>query len=361
MNAKYMYSLLAVILLFLTAYIGVGTLGLNAIFGIIIPYLAFLTFIVGFARKVIGWSKSYVPFPIPTTCGQQKSLPWFKPNSIDNPSSKGGVLIRMILEVLFFRSLFRNTKMKIVEGDRVIYKLEIWLWAAALAFHWSFLVVILRHLRLFLEPVPICVKILENVDSFFRMEFLFDVIQLGLPGVFLSGLVLLASVLYLLSRRILIPQIKYISLAADYFPLFLIFGIALSGIMMRYFSKVNITAAKELTMGLVTFHPTVPDGIGTIFYVHLFFVSLLLAYFPFSKLMHLGGIFLSPTRNMSTDTRANRHVNPWNYPVHLHTYAEYEDEFREKMVEAGLPVDKELIVKEEKAVDEEKNSKEDTA
>jgi nitrate reductase gamma subunit len=110
--------------------------------------------------------------------------------------------------------------------------------------------------------------------------------------------------------------------------------------MMRYFTKVDITAAKELTMGLVTFHPTIPEGIGGIFYVHLFFVSVLLAYFPFSKLMHLGGVFLSPTRNLPTDTRARRHVNPWNYPVKVHTYEAYEDEFREKMIEAGLPVDK---------------------
>ena len=73
----------------------------------------------------------------------------------------------------------------------------------------------------------------------------------------------------------------------------------------------------------------------------LFFVCVLLAYFPFSKLMHLGGVFLSPTRNMANTTRMVRHINPWNAPVPLHTYEEYEDEFREKMIEAGLPVDKE--------------------
>jgi hypothetical protein len=59
--------------------------------------------------------------------------------------------------------------------------------------------------------------------------------------------------------------------------------------------------------------------------------------------MHLGGIFFSPTRNLPADTRATRHINPWNYPVHVHTYEEYEDEFREKMVEAGLPVVKQPV------------------
>jgi nitrate reductase gamma subunit len=152
--------------------------------------------------------------------------------------------------------------------------------------------------------------------------------------------VLLAAVAYLLARRLFIRKVRYISLAGDYFPLFLIFAIALTGILMTYIAKIDVTAAKELTMGLVTFRPTIPEGVGAVFYIHLFFVSVLLAYFPFSKLMHLGGIFLSPTRNLTTDTRANRHVNPWNYPVPVHTYEEYEDEFREKMIEAGLPVDK---------------------
>jgi hypothetical protein len=97
---------------------------------------------------------------------------------------------------------------------------------------------------------------------------------------------------------------------------------------------------KELAMGLVTFHPHVPDGIGIRFYIHLFLVCVLIAYFPFSKLTHLAGIFLSPTRNLSNNSRFVRHVNPWDYPVKVHTYDEYEEEFRDKMVEAGIPVDK---------------------
>jgi hypothetical protein len=36
-----------------------------------------------------------------------------------------------------------------------------------------------------------------------------------------------------------------------------------------------------------------------------------------------------------------RHVNPWDYPVKVHSYEEYEDEFRDKMIAAGVPVEKE--------------------
>jgi hypothetical protein len=70
-------------------------------------------------------------------------------------------------------------------------------------------------------------------------------------------------------------------------------------------------------------------------------VNALLAYFPMSKLVHMGGVFLSPTRNLANDNRMRRHINPWNYPVKVHSYKEYEDEFRDKMKAAGIPVEKE--------------------
>ena len=333
MNQKYMLPLAGVLLLFLLAYAGVEGAGMQWFFGIVVPYVAIIAFVGGFIRRVMGWAASAVPFRIPTTCGQQKSLPWIKQNCIDNPDKASGVFIRMLLEIFLFRSLFRNTKAAFNrnEKNKLTYSWEIFLWVGALAFHYSFLTVILRHLRFFTDPIPGCLKFLEFFDG---------IIQEGLPIVMISGIVLLLAALFLLARRIFDAKVSYISQAADYFPLFLIIGIAASGISMRYFTKVDIVGIKSFTMGLVTFHPTIPDGVGGLFYAHLFMVCALLAYFPVSKLMHMGGIFLSPTRNMANNTRAKRHINPWNYAVDIHTYEQYEDHFREKMIEAGLPVDK---------------------
>lgn len=321
----------AVILLVLIAYAGVEGANLHYLFGVIIPYAAIVIFILGFIYRVVQWGRSPVPFRIPTTCGQEESFPWIKQNKIENPSSTGGVVMRMALEVLVFRSLFRNLKTEIQDG-KIVYGSEKFLWLAGLAFHWSFLIILIRHLRFFMGDVPFVLTPVESLDSF---------MQVGVPLLYLTDVVILAAVTYLFYRRVAMPQISYISLASDYFPLVLIFSIAVSGVIMRYFAKVHIVGVKALTMGLVTFHPVIPEGVGVIFYIHLFLICTLLAYFPFSKLMHLGGVFMSPTRNMVNNNRKVRHMNPWNYPVKVHTYEEYEEEFRDKMKNVGIPVEKE--------------------
>lgn len=330
-------SLIAVIVLGLIPWIGTTVIKGQLFFGVIIPYAAVAVFIVGVIWRVVKWAKSPVPFRIPTTAGQQKSLSWIKPNRIDNPSNGLEAVIRMALEVLAFRSLFRNTTASYSEaGPRLSYGGFPWLWLFAIAFHYAFLTTVLRHLRFFMDPVPFPLVALEYMDGL--MEVL-------LPGLMLSGAVLLGAVTVLAIRRFLVPQVRYISLMADYFPLFLVFCIALSGICMRYIWKVDVVSVKELAMSLAAFKPAIPEGgitgFSYIFYIHLFYVSVLVAYLPFSKLMHAGGVFLSPTRNLPNNNRIVRHINPWNAPVKVHTYQEYEDDFREQMIEAGLPVEKE--------------------
>ena len=324
-------SFLGVVVLILIAYAGVGV-GLSSLFGIVIPYAALAIFVLGIIYRVLKWARIPVPFRIPTTAGQEKSLPWIKQNKIDNPSTALGTFIRMVFEVLLFRSLFRNTRTELRKGPKLSYASAKWLWVAALAFHYSFLVILIRHLRLFTEPIPAFIGKLEFMDSFF---------QVGVPLLYITDVALLAAVTYLFLRRVYIPQLRYISLPADYFPLFLIGGIGITGVLMRYFYKVDLIGVKELIMSLAKFSPTIPQGIDVLFYIHLFLVSVLFAYFPFSKLTHMAGVFLSPTRNLANTNRMKRHINPWDYPVKVHTYEEYEDHFREFMKDAGLPVEKE--------------------
>jgi len=330
MNA--LYSLIIVLALVVIPLLGAGAAGWHTLFGIAVPYIAFVVFVLGFIYRVVDWGRSAVPFRITTTAGQQESHAWIKSSKLDNPSTTWGVVLRMILEVLLFRSLFRNTRVQLKDGPKLSYGSAKWLWLGALAFHASFFIILIRHMRFFTEPVPLPFQWLDKLDS---------ILQVGVPVLYLTEVAILAALLYLFLRRVIDPKMRYISLASDYFPLFLIFGIVISGVLMRYFIRTDIIAVKEMTMGLVTLNPTIPENIGVIFYVHLFLVSALLVYFPWSKLMHLGGVFLSPTRNLANNSRMQRHINPWNYPVKVHTYEEWEDHYRDAMKEAGIPVEKE--------------------
>ncbi len=327
------HALLAVIALIAISWIG-SLVGLDYLFGVVFPYLAFAIFIGGFIYRIVHWAKSPVPFRIPTTSGQEISLDWIKQDKLDNPATFWQVIGRMFLEVFAFRSLFKNSKAEIHDGPKLVYGSTKWLWFFGLLFHYGFLVIILRHMRLFLNPVPAFIS---------RIEFFDGLFQVGVPVLYQTDLIFVAAVTFLFLRRVILPQIRYISFSADYFPLFLIFSIAGTGILMRYFFRVDVVNIKQLTMGLVTFSPTIPGNIGSIFYIHVFLVSSLLVYFPFSKLMHFGGVFMSPTRNLANNNRMVRHVNPWNDPsIKPHSYADYEDEFRQFMVDADLPVEKEL-------------------
>jgi len=328
---KALSALIIVAVLLGVVYVGAGLAGQEYLFGVVLPYAAIVIFLVGFVYRVLRWARAPVQYRITTTCGQAESLPWIKAQKLESPPNWAWAVGRMALEVLLFRSLFRNTKVSLSPAQKVIHESDKYLWAGALVFHYSFLVIFVRHLRFFMEPTPALVGQIEFWDGFF---------QLAVPALFLTDVAIVAALLYLLARRFFNPLVSYISLAADYFALFVLLGVAISGIFMRYITKVDLVSAKELALGLVTLRPTAAEGIGLAFYIHVFFVSVLFAYFPFSKLMHLGGVFMSPTRNLANDNRRRRHVNPLNPEVEPHTYEQWEDEFRDKMKAAGLPLER---------------------
>jgi len=334
----FIISIVGIVLLILLAIIGASVSALHYFFGVIMPYLAIAAFIFGIIYRVLIWARSPVPFRITTTSGQQKSLDFIKQNKLDNPSTFWGVIGRMALEVLFFRSLFRNTRASVKDGKKLVYSIEKLLWFFALIFHWSFLIIFLRHFRFFTEPIPSFVPFLQELDGLF---------QVGLPVIFITDVMIVLGLSYLFGRRFFDTKVKYISLSSDYFPLLLIAGIAVTGILMRYFFKVDLIGVKEVTVAVLSFSAVSSETLANLsawFYVHFFLVCSLLIYFPMSKLMHMPGIFLSPTRNLANNNREKHHANPWNKDLNLasHTYEEYEDEFREVMANVGLPLDKEV-------------------
>ncbi|MDX9715147.1 MAG: respiratory nitrate reductase subunit gamma [Dissulfurispiraceae bacterium] len=226
-------------------------------------YFSALIFFAGMVFRMAGWLAVPNPLKIPTTPA---------------PVTTGGTVFRMLGEVFLFRSLWKADKL---------------LWAAGYIFHLSFLLIIIRHLRYFLYPLP---------QWFFWFSDM---------GVY-AGFALAASLLYLLSRRLFIDRVSYMSNAADYFYLLLLLLISITGLLMKYIFRTNLIDIKDFILHAAALDPvSMPLGINIFFLVHVFMVLLLAALFPFSKLMHAAGLFITPTRAMVNNARRSRHVNPW--------------------------------------------------
>ncbi|MGP8122490.1 MAG: respiratory nitrate reductase subunit gamma [Xanthobacteraceae bacterium] len=226
----------------------------------ILFYAATLLLVFGLGYRVWQYATTPAPLKIPTTPA---------------PLTQGGAALRVLREVTIFQSLFKANK---------------WIWLFGWIFHVALAVVLLRHLRYFLEPVPAVVMLIQPI------------------GV-LAGFALVAALVALWGRRLLVARIRYISGPSDHLMLLLIIAIGVSGLAMKFVSRTDIVAVKAFFLGLVylDWRP-LPDD--PILLVHLALVAALMMIFPFSKLLHAPGVFFSPTRNQADDSRERRHVPP---------------------------------------------------
>ncbi|MBM3564574.1 MAG: nitrate reductase [Alphaproteobacteria bacterium] len=227
----------------------------------ILFYAAAAVFGLGVAYRVWLYARTPAPLKIPTTPA---------------PLTKSGVALRLAREVCLFESLFKANK---------------WIWIFAVMFHAALLLVILRHIRYFQEPVWFWVKLVQ---------------PFGLYAAF----AMLAGLLGLWARRIVVERIRYISNPSDHLMLALLFGIAASGVALKYGARTDIVAVKAFMLGLMRLDLQ-PLPADPLLLVHLALVIALMIVFPFSKLLHAPGVFFSPTRNQTDTPRERRHLAPW--------------------------------------------------
>jgi nitrate reductase gamma subunit len=228
-------------------------------------YLAAFVFVGGLCLRVARYIKTPVPLKIVQTPG---------------PKSAPGVLARIAGDVLIFPNLFQADKL---------------LWLGAWIFHACLFLILVRHTRYFLYPVPDLVIDWQTISVY-------------------AGFFFPIPALYLFWRRLASSRVLYISGLPDYITLILLTAIASTGMLVHYFARAYLVDVKAFTLGLVTFAP-VPPPQHPIFIAHFLLVCALLLWFPFSKLMHAGGIFFSPTRNQIDNVLYPRYVNPWNDEV----------------------------------------------
>ncbi|MCB1763731.1 MAG: respiratory nitrate reductase subunit gamma [Gammaproteobacteria bacterium] len=223
--------------------------------------VATLVLVIGLARKIIQYARTPAPLKIPTTPA---------------PVTQTGVVLRLFREVVFFESLFKSTK---------------WTWLFGWMFHLGLFLVLLRHLRYFTDPVWLPIQLIQPF------------------GVY-AGYAMVIGLIGLLVRRIFVDRVRYISAPSDFLWLLILIFIGFSGLMMKFVVHTDVVMVKQFFIGLMGLNiGTLPVDFPLI--VHLFLVALLMLLFPFSKLLHLPGIFFSPTRNQVDNPREKRHIAPW--------------------------------------------------
>jgi len=224
-------------------------------------YAATALLVVGLARKIADYARTPAPLKIPTTPA---------------PITPSGVGLRLAREVVFFESLFRASK---------------WTWIFGWTFHVALLLVLLRHLRYFQQPVWLPVAWIQPLGRYAGFAMV-----VGLGGLW--------------ARRFLVDRVRYISTPSDHLMLALLLAIGLTGLGMSFVAHTDIVALKAFVLGLLRFDLQ-PLPADPALLLHLALVALLMIVFPVSKLLHAPGLFFSPTRNQTDTAREARHVAAW--------------------------------------------------
>jgi nitrate reductase gamma subunit len=231
-------------------------------------YFATLIFVGGLAFRISKYATVQAPLKIPTTPA---------------PTTKFGVVLRMVREIVFFESLSKGSR---------------WTWAFSWVFHLSLLLILLRHTRYFLPWIPAPIVLIQPFGMY-------------------AGFAMVAGLAGLWARRFLVDRVRYISGPSDHMMLALLILIACSGLGMRFLAHTDVVSVKVFFKGLMSLHwhelPSDP-----LLIVHLTLVAALMIIFPYSKLLHAPGIFFSPTRNQVDNPREQRHIAEWAKQLDQH-------------------------------------------
>ena len=224
-------------------------------------YAATAMLVGGLFVKIRSYARTPAPLKIPTTPA---------------PTTTTGVAMRMAREVALFESLFKSNK---------------WIWVLGYMFHGALLLVLLRHLRYFTEPVWFPIELIQPFGIY-------------------AGFAMVAGLGGLWARRFLVDRVRYISTPSDHLILLLLIAIGITGLGMKFVAHTDIVAVKAFFLGLMVFDlKPLPSDPALL--VHLTLVAVLMFIFPISKLLHAPGIFFSPTRNQTDDPRDRRHLSAW--------------------------------------------------
>lgn len=227
--------------------------GFTFVVGGVLPYLTVAVFVIGMAYRFYVWFKTPQP-------GKMTLF----------PVSEGSLAKNVLVDSLFFPRLFK--------GDRT-------LWYMSWFFHATLALVFLGHLRVVTGLID---KMLLSLGV---SEAGMDLMSSTAGGA--AGIVMLATGLVLLIRRISIQRVREVSAASDFFAILLVLSIIVTGDMMRFGAHFDLAQTRTWAVSLLTFSPEVPTA--PMFLIHALLAQILIMYIPNSKILHFGGIFFTQT------------------------------------------------------------------
>lgn len=170
----------------------------------IAAYTVYLAFCARLLSRVLIWQKA-ARNERGGSLGRPRRLP---------------VYVAAAVDLLVFRRLFNSSKL---------------LWAFSWTFHLSFVLVLLRHLRFFLEPSPGAVFAIQPV---------------GL----VAGYSLVIALTLLIVFRLVRREDGYFS-RDNFLILALVLFTALTGVLMRFYARPDVVEVKSFVIGMLALDP----------------------------------------------------------------------------------------------------------
>ncbi|MCP8308052.1 MAG: respiratory nitrate reductase subunit gamma [archaeon] len=228
----------------------------------IMPYIAATIFTGGLIYRIAIWLKS----------GQKSQLANPKKSSIIERIIN--LFKGLILEIFFLRKVYKGSRK---------------LWLVTWPTHIAILGMLIGHSRLVAELTPIwnAFNMTQEDIEFFS----------GLSGS-IVGVIMITGLTILLLRRMVVKEVRAISVLDDYVLLVLLLIIGIFGMTMRLIPEAHVLISEEIRpyfVNMLAFNPWpfIASASNPYFAMHLLIVEIFMIYFPFSKLIHVINITVS--------------------------------------------------------------------
>jgi len=225
--------------------------GFGYFVGVVLPPITFLVFFGGLGYRLLEWRKLA------------------KPKMTLFPAPEPGIdTFWEVLKATFF--------------SPGLFKTDRFLWFNAWVFHAALALILIGHIRVGTDFPALWAALGINADTMSTV--------VGTA----AGIVILITVALLTYRRIAIPRVQEITQSGDYFALLLLLAVILTGNAMRFQGHFDLNLTREYFASLIRFQASIPP-LNAWFLAHYLLGQVLFLYLPFSKLLHLGGIFFTQT------------------------------------------------------------------